>query len=90
MTFQMVLDITYKALTTAALAAAPMLITAVVVGVAINIVQSVTQIRDMSLSFVPKLIVAGIVTALSLPWSLQLLVEYTVDVYRLMAQMGHL
>lgn len=46
----------------------PMLIASLVVGVVIGLVQSLTQIQEMTLTFVPKLIVLGIVFIVSLPF----------------------
>lgn len=82
MNVQMVLDLTQKTILVAALAAAPMLLTSMVVGVVINILQTVTQIRDMSLTFVPKVAVAAVVLALTLPWALNLQIEFCADMLR--------
>lgn len=46
----------------------PMLIASLVIGVAIGLVQSLTQIQEMTLTFVPKLIVLGLVFIVSLPF----------------------
>lgn len=47
--------------------AGPMLIASLVIGVIIGLVQALTQIQEMTLTFVPKLIVIGVVLLLSLP-----------------------
>lgn len=47
--------------------AGPMLIASLVVGVAIGLLQALTQVQEMTLTFVPKLLVLGIVLLLSLP-----------------------
>ncbi|NWK98932.1 flagellar biosynthetic protein FliQ [Sphingobium lactosutens] len=47
--------------------AGPMLIAALIVGVAIGLLQALTQVQEMTLTFVPKLVVLGIVLLLSLP-----------------------
>ena len=47
--------------------AGPMLLTALIVGVAIGLLQALTQVQEMTLTFVPKLIAAGIALLLSLP-----------------------
>lgn len=47
--------------------AGPMLIAALIVGVGIGLLQALTQVQEMTLTFVPKLIVLGIVLLLSLP-----------------------
>lgn len=47
--------------------AGPMLIAALIVGVAIGLLQALTQVQEMTLTFVPKLVVLGTVLLLSLP-----------------------
>lgn len=47
--------------------AGPMLLTALIVGVAIGLLQALTQVQEMTLTFVPKLIAAGMALLLSLP-----------------------
>jgi flagellar biosynthesis protein FliQ len=56
--------------------AAPMLVTILVVGLVISIVQAATQINEATLSFVPKLLAAVAVMAVAGPWMLNALVEY--------------
>lgn len=47
--------------------AGPMLIAALIVGVAIGLLQALTQVQEMTLTFVPKILVLGLVLLLSLP-----------------------
>jgi len=56
--------------------AAPMLLTILVVGLLVSIVQAATQIHESTLSFVPKIIAAVAVLAVAGPWMLTTLVEY--------------
>jgi len=56
---------------------APILLTAIVVGVVIGLFQSVTQIQEPTLSFVPKFAAMGLVIIISGPWMLQEIVTYT-------------
>lgn len=56
-----------SALILAMTVAGPMLIAALIVGVVVGLVQTLTQIQEMTLTFVPKLIAIGIVFLLSLP-----------------------
>ena len=55
----------------------PILLTAIVVGVIIGLLQSVTQIQEPTLSFVPKFAAIGLVIMISGPWMLQEIVSYT-------------
>jgi flagellar biosynthetic protein FliQ len=56
--------------------AAPMLLTILVIGLLVSIVQAATQLHEATLSFVPKLIAAVAVMAVAGPWMLTTLVEY--------------
>ena len=58
------------------LASAPMLVAGMVVGLTISIVQSVTQIQEITLTFVPKIVVVLVAFVLFLPWMSELLVEF--------------
>lgn len=58
------------------LVAAPILLTVLVVGVLVSVFQAATQINEATLSFVPKVIAAIVVMALTGPWMVTTLVEY--------------
>jgi len=55
----------------------PMLVVALVVGVAISLFQAVTQIQEMTLTFVPKIIAVFVAMVLAAPWMVETLVSYT-------------
>ncbi|MDT0618256.1 MULTISPECIES: flagellar biosynthesis protein FliQ [Spectribacter] len=65
------------ALTLALLIGAPLLITALVVGLIIGVFQAATQINEMTLSFIPKLLAMAAVLVATGPWMLRVLVDYT-------------
>ncbi len=56
--------------------AAPMLLTVLVVGLAVSVIQAATQLNEATLSFVPKVLAAVAVMALAGPWMVTSLVEY--------------
>jgi flagellar biosynthetic protein FliQ len=59
-----------------------------VVGILVNIVQTITQIKDQSLTFVPKLVVVGIILVLAVPWYLQVLEGFVLSMFALAAECG--
>ena len=59
-----------------ALVAAPLLITALLVGLIVSVLQAATQINEMTLSFIPKLAAMFAVLVLAGPWILATLVDY--------------
>jgi flagellar biosynthetic protein FliQ len=72
-----VLDIGLAGLVVAGKIAAPMLITALVVGFAISLLQSITQIQEVTLSFVPKAIAVAIALVICGHWMIQEMVSFT-------------
>ncbi|MET1042663.1 MAG: flagellar biosynthesis protein FliQ [Microbacteriaceae bacterium] len=72
-----VLDIGLQSLLIAAKLAAPVLITALVVGFAISLFQSMTQIQEVTLSFVPKAIAVCIALVVSGHWMISEMVAFT-------------
>ena len=56
----------------------PILIVALVVGLAVSVFQAVTQIHEMTLTFIPKIIAVGATLAILLPWMLQRMVDFTI------------
>ena len=76
-----VLDIGVDALILAAKLAAPVLVTALVVGFLVSLVQSVTQIQEVTLSFVPKAIAVAIALVVSGHWMISQLVSFTNDLF---------
>ena len=76
MTPQTVLTLAQQALWITALVAAPLLLTALVVGLVVSIFQAATQINEATLTFVPKLLAAVAVMGVAGPWMLTSLVEY--------------
>jgi len=77
MTPEQVLGQGRDALQLALLISAPLLLTALAVGVIVGLFQAATQINEMTLSFIPKLLAMAAVLVVTGPWMLRLLVEYT-------------
>ncbi len=77
MTPQVVLDIGRDALWTCLMLAGGPLLAMLTVGLLVGMLQAATQINEMTLSFVPKLIVMALVLVVTGPWLLQTLIDYT-------------
>ena len=76
-----VLTILQQTLWVVAELSGPLLLTALVIGVAVSLFQAVTQVNEMTLSYVPKIIAIGLVLVLAGPWMLQTLLDYTARLY---------
>jgi flagellar biosynthetic protein FliQ len=71
------MDIGLLAMITAAKLSAPVLVTALVVGFAISLFQSITQVQEVTLSFVPKAIAVALVLLVSGHWMISEMVSFT-------------
>ena len=57
----------------------PVMLTAVVVGLTISILQAVTQIQDQTISFVPKIIAMLLIMLYAMPWIMSQMIEYSTN-----------
>ncbi len=69
------------ALRTALLVAAPALLVSLVVGLMVSVFQVVTSLQDQTIAFVPKVIAVMLVVALSFPWMIQVMVQFTTRMF---------
>ena len=76
-----ILDIGLDALLLAAKLCAPVLITALVIGFAVSLLQSVTQIQEVTLSFVPKAIGVSVALLVSGHWMISEVVSFTEELF---------
>ena len=73
---QDIIGVAHQMLWTCLLLSLPPLLTALVVGVTVSLMQTVTSIQEMTLTFVPKLTAVVTVVALAMPWLIDLVAEY--------------
>ena len=66
-----------ETLVTTALLVGPLLLVAVVVGLAVTVLQTITSIREQTLTFVPKMAAVLITTVILMPWLIGTLVKFT-------------
>jgi len=76
MTPETVMTIGRQALELTLLVSAPLLLTALVIGLFVSIFQAATQINEMTLSFIPKLLGMFVVLIIAGPWMIELLLDY--------------
>jgi len=76
-----VMTLTHQAMKIVLYLAAPLLLTTLVVGLVIAIFQAATQINEMTLAFIPKLLAIAVVLALLGPWMMGLLVDYIQELF---------
>ena len=83
---QDVIDIANRMMWITFLLSMPTLLTSLVVGLLISLVQTVTGVQEMTLTFVPKLFAVFLAMAVSMSWSNTILMEYTYEIFQLMAK----
>jgi len=81
MTADDVVQLGQNAMFVTLLAAAPMLLSGMIVGLVISVFQSVTQIQEITLTFVPKIIVVMLAFVVFLPWMLSLLLGFARELF---------
>jgi flagellar biosynthesis protein FliQ len=81
MTPETVMTIGSRALEITLLLAAPLLLVALVTGLVVGVFQAATQINEMTLSFIPKLLAMAVAIAVAGPWMIKLIVGYTQQLF---------
>jgi len=77
MTPEIVVNLVRQALEVSILVSTPLLLTALVTGLVVSVFQAATQINEMTLSFIPKLLAIFAVMVLAGPWMLSIMVDFT-------------
>jgi len=81
MTPEFVLSLGREAILMTLMVSAPMLAFGLIVGLAISILQAVTQIHEMTLTFIPKIIAVAAALLIFLPWMINMLVDFTTRIF---------
>lgn len=81
MTPEVIMTIGQRALEITILLSAPLLLSALIVGLLVGVFQAATQINEMTLSFIPKLIGMAATIVIAGPWMLKLIVGYTKELF---------
>ncbi|DAB28213.1 MAG: flagellar export apparatus protein FliQ [Sulfurimonas sp. RIFOXYD12_FULL_33_39] len=69
---------------TALILALPSLLAGMLIGLAVSIFQATTQINEMTLSFIPKIIGVVIVIILTMPWMLNVMIDFATETFNMM------
>ena len=83
MSTEFIVELARNSIMTTLLVSSPMLILALVVGLAISILQAITQIQEMTLTFIPKIVAVAIALIVFLPWMITTVVGYTNQLFSL-------
>jgi len=89
MTTEFIVGFGREAIEVALLLAGPMLAVGLVVGVLVSLLQALTQVQEMTLTFVPKLLSISLVIVVLMPWMAQLMIDYTANLYASLPELVH-
>lgn len=85
MTEELIMKLGQDTLRTTAMLSAPLLGAALVTGLIVSVLQAITQINEATLTFIPKMIVIGVVLLLAGPWMIDILSQFTVGLFENLA-----
>ncbi len=88
MSTDFVVFISHQTLITALYLLLPILGSALLVGVLVGLFQAVTSIQEITLTFIPKIAVVGLVILLLIPWMLDLVIGFNLLIFDQITQMG--
>jgi len=86
MTVEFAVHILRQALMTVLTAAAPVLIVGLIVGLVVSILQAVSQVHEITLTFVPKIVAIFIALMIFAPWIVKVVLNFTTDILTNLAQ----
>lgn len=87
MTDTVIIELALRTMVVALKLSAPILVTSLVIGFAISLFQSMTQIQEFTLAFVPKLVGVGVALLVCGNWMLHTLITFTLDLFEALPSM---
>lgn len=82
MTPEMVMDLAHQGMKVAVVLSAPALIAALLIGLVVSLFQAATQVNEMTLSFIPKIIGVIVVLSIAGPFLIQEIMEFSTQIFR--------
>ncbi len=81
MTAEMIIALARNAMETTLLISAPLLLSGLVIGLMVSIFQAVTQIQEMTLTFIPKIVAVFLALLIFFPWMLEIMTAFTTNMF---------
>lgn len=85
MTPELAVNVCKKAIQTIFMCAAPMLISGMLMGLIVSILQAATQINEQTLTFIPKIVIVFLTLLLFGPWIIKMLLAFTLGIFETLA-----
>jgi flagellar biosynthetic protein FliQ len=83
MNMALMITIARDALWITMLISGPMLLVGLVIGLVVGVFQAVTQIHEMTLTFIPKILAVGLTLLLLMPWMINTFIDYTNNLFNI-------
>ena len=81
MSEELIIKLAQDTLKVTAMLASPMLVGALVIGLIISVLQAITQINEATLTFIPKMIIVGVIFLISAPWMMDTIGFFTSNLF---------
>jgi flagellar biosynthetic protein FliQ len=81
MTEELVIELAQQTLKTTALLSGPMLFGSLIIGLIVSVLQAITQINESTLTFIPKMVVVGVIFIVAAPWMLDVIQSFTIHLF---------
>jgi len=82
MTIQMALDLGRSAMMLGFKLIGPVLVFSLIIGLAVGVFQAATSIQEMTLTFIPKIVVVALVVLIFMPWYVKVIVGFTTELFQ--------
>lgn len=83
-----IIEISKAAIQTTLMIAAPFLIASLVIGLVISIFMAATQIQEMTLTFVPKILATFVILLVLAPWLMNIMIDFTTEIFGLIPELN--
>ena len=78
---ELILNLGQETIKVTAMIAGPMLLSALIVGLVVSVFQAITQINEATLTFIPKILIIGVILVLAGPWMLDVMSRFTIELF---------
>lgn len=78
---ELIIKLGVETLKVTAMLSGPLLISALVVGLIVSVLQAITQINEATLTFIPKMAVVAIVFVIAAPWMMDVIGHFTINLF---------
>ncbi len=86
MTEDLILKLGQETLKVTAMIAGPMLLGSLIIGLMVSVFQAITQINEATLTFIPKMVIVGLVFVIAAPWMMEIIGSFTINLYESIAE----